>query len=79
MKFGDQHPLSPSEGTALERKKNVRRSTRLARQIAIVITSLDPALNFSGKYDTVVVNAHGCGVILPERLEKDIVHGLTTV
>jgi hypothetical protein len=72
MKFGDQYALSPSEGTALERHKNdTRRSTRLARQIAIVITSLDPGRRFSGKYDTVVVNAHGCGVILPERLEKE--------
>jgi hypothetical protein len=63
--------LSPSEGTALERKKDVRRSTRLSRQIPIVITSLDPAHSFSGKYETTVVNAHGCGVILPERLVKE--------
>jgi hypothetical protein len=36
-----------------------------------VITSLDPAHSFSGKYETTVVSAHGCGVILPERLEKE--------
>jgi len=36
-----------------------------------VITSLDPAHSFSGKYETTVVNAHGCGVILAERLEKE--------
>jgi hypothetical protein len=36
-----------------------------------VITSLDPAREFSGKYDTVVVNAHGCGLIVRERLEKE--------
>jgi hypothetical protein len=71
MKYGDRYPLSPSEGSALERKKDVRRSTRLSRQIPIVITSLDPAHSFSGKYETTVVNAHGCGVILPERLEKE--------
>jgi hypothetical protein len=35
-----------------------------------VIASLDPVRNFSGKYETVVVNAHGCGVIVSERLEK---------
>jgi len=64
--------LSPSEGTSLERRNNdVRRSTRLSRQIPIVITSLDPAHSFSGKYETTVVNAHGCAVILPERLEKE--------
>jgi hypothetical protein len=36
-----------------------------------VITSLDPAHRFSGQYETTVVNTHGCGVILPERLEKE--------
>jgi hypothetical protein len=36
-----------------------------------VIASLAPARNFSGKYKTVVVNAHGCGVIVSERLEKE--------
>jgi hypothetical protein len=35
-----------------------------------VITSLDPEQNFSGKYETVVVNAHGCGIILPLRLKN---------
>lgn len=39
-------------------------------RIAIMITSLDPGRSFPGKYNTVVVNAHGCGVIFPERLEK---------
>jgi hypothetical protein len=36
-----------------------------------VITSLDPARKFSGKYNTVVVNAHGCGVIVREQMEKE--------
>jgi hypothetical protein len=36
-----------------------------------VITSLDPAAQLSGKYETAVVNAHGCGVILAERIEKE--------
>ena len=64
--------MSPNHDTTPERRKNdVRRSTRLSRQIPIVITSLDPAHSFSGQYATTVVNAHGCGVILPERLEKE--------
>jgi hypothetical protein len=50
--------------------KNARRSTGLSRRIPIVITSLDPEQNFSGKYETVVVNAHGCGIILPMRLKN---------
>lgn len=61
--------LSSNEGTALERFKNARRSTRLSRQIPIVITSLDPEQNFSGKYETVVISAHGCGILLPVRLK----------
>ena len=64
--------MNPREGTALERHKNdTRRSTRLSRKIPIVITSLDPVHNFSGKYETVVVNAHGCGIILLERLKNE--------
>ena len=52
-------------------KNNARRSTRLSRQIPVVITSLDPARDFTGKYETAVVNAHGCGVIVSARLEKE--------
>ncbi|HKB98666.1 MAG TPA: hypothetical protein VKD23_07765 [Terriglobales bacterium] len=56
----------------LERDKNdTRRSTRLSRQIAITITSLDPARDFRVECETVVVNAHGCGVIVREQLDKD--------
>jgi hypothetical protein len=62
--------LNPSKGTALEGFGNARQSTRLPRRIPIVITSLDPAHNFSGKYETAVVSAHGCGVVLPERLKE---------
>ncbi len=47
---------------------NVRRSTRLSRRISVVITSLDPAHKFSGKFETAVINAHGCGVVLPEKI-----------
>jgi hypothetical protein len=42
----------------------------VSRQIPVVITSLDREQSFSGKYDTVVVNAHGCGVILPVQLKN---------
>ncbi len=62
--------MNPTEGTAPERRKDARRSTRLTRQIPLVITSLDPNQRFVGKFDTVVVNAHGCGVILPVRLRN---------
>ena len=49
-------------------KNDVRRSTRLSLQIPVVITSLDPSRNFREECNTVVVNVHGCGVILHERL-----------
>jgi hypothetical protein len=52
-------------------KNDVRRSTRLSLQIPVVITCLDPSLDFRGECKTVVVNAHGCGVIVNERLETE--------
>ena len=56
----------------MEKDKNdSRRSTRLTRQIAITITSLDPTYDFRLDCTTVVVNAHGCGVIVREQLMKD--------
>jgi hypothetical protein len=55
----------------LERRKNARRSTRLSLEIPVVITSLDPACGFRKECKTVMVNAHGCGVIFPERLKDE--------
>jgi hypothetical protein len=60
-------------------KNNSRRSTRLTRQIAITITSLDPAGDFRLECTTVVVNAHGCGVIVREQLMKDTLVTVTLV
>src|SRR3979411_2099283 len=51
-------------------KNDSRRSTRLSRNVPIVITSIDETCKFSGQYETVVVNAHGCGVIVREFLVK---------
>ena len=60
------------EGTGLENDKNdARRSTRLSLQFAIVITSLDPACDFLAEHKTVVVNAHGGGVIVRKELKKN--------
>jgi len=56
----------------LEKRKNdARRSTRLPLQIPVVLTSLDPACGFRKECKTVVVNVHGCGVIVPERLDNE--------
>ena len=55
-----------------EKSKNeVRRSTRLSLQIPVVITSLDLSHDFREECKTVVVNAHGCGVIVHERLKNE--------
>ena len=62
--------MNPSGATSAG-ASNTRRSTRLSLQIPVVIASLDPAQNFAGKYETVVVNLHGCAVIVREQLEKE--------
>jgi hypothetical protein len=73
MKSGGRQALNPSVGTTPQgHKSNARRSTRLSLQIPVVIAGLDPARNFTGKYETLVVNAHGCGVIVREQLEKEM-------
>lgn len=52
-------------------KSATRRSTGLPKEIAVVLTSLDPGCAFRKECKTVVVNAHGCGVIAPERLRDE--------
>lgn len=49
---------------------NSRRSTRLSLQIPVVLTCLDPGRDFREECKTAVVNAHGCGVIVHERLKN---------
>lgn len=46
-----------------------RRSTRVRHEIPLVVTSLDPAISFSGPARTLVVNPQGCGVRLSRALE----------
>jgi hypothetical protein len=53
-------------------KPDARRSTRISREIAIEITSLDPAFDYRAECTTVMINAHGCGVILREPLRKGL-------
>lgn len=40
----------------------------MSSRIPIVLSSLDPKQTFCGQHETVVVNAHGCGVLLPVQL-----------
>ncbi len=46
----------------------MRRSTRLERQIPVLVTSLDPSRRFCEECQTVAINAHGCGVIARESI-----------
>ena len=53
-----------------KRELGARRSTRLALQIPVILTSLDPAYSFRKECKTAIVNAHGCGVIVPQLLNN---------
>ena len=52
--------------------QDARRSTRLPLQVPVIVTTtLASARDFRRECRTVVVNAHGCGVIVPELLENE--------
>ena len=56
----------------MERRNNdARRSTRLSLQIPVVVTSLDPAWAFREECKTLFVSAHGCAIVVRERLRDD--------
>ena len=61
---------SEEEGRLEKRKHPARRSTRLSLEIPVVVTSLDPACDFHKECKTVFVNAHGCGIIVPQLLNN---------
>lgn len=60
--------MGPSEKT----QQAIRRSTRLPLEVPVLVTSLDVAQPFSEQGNTTLVNAHGCGLIVPRKL----VHGI---
>ena len=47
----------------------MRRSTRLALQVGVLITTLDLRIQVCEECRTVAINAHGCGVIMQEPLK----------
>ncbi len=53
------------------RKNDARRSTRLSLQTPVVLTSLDPARAFHEECKTAFVNAHGCAIVVGERLADE--------
>lgn len=46
----------------------IRRSTRLPLEVPVLVSSLDPERPFSEQCNTTLVNAHGCGLIVPRAL-----------
>jgi hypothetical protein len=59
-------------GSSEKAQHAIRRSTRLPLEVPVLITSLDPAEPFSEQCNTTLVNAHGCGLIVP----RTIAHGI---
>jgi hypothetical protein len=60
--------MGPSEKT----QHAIRRSTRLPLEVPVLVTSLDPTVPFSEQCNTTLVNAHGCGLIVPRALAHGI-------
>ena len=58
--------------SAPSKQHAIRRSTRLPLEVPIVLTSLDAALEFSEPCTTTLVNAHGCGLITPRSLPRNL-------
>jgi hypothetical protein len=61
-----------SMGLSEKTQHAIRRSTRLPLEVPVLVTSLDPAQPFSEPGNTTLVNAHGCGLILPRALAPGI-------
>jgi hypothetical protein len=60
--------MGPSEKT----QHAIRRSTRLPLEVPVLLTSLNAAVTFSEQCNTTLVNAHGCGLIVP----RELAHGI---
>jgi hypothetical protein len=52
---------------------SLRRSSRVPIQIPILVTSLEPGARFSEVCETLVVNAHGCSMRSPAKLDAGVV------
>ncbi len=60
--------MGPSETT----QHAIRRSTRLPLEVPVLLTSLNAAVTLSEQCNTTLVNAHGCGLIVPRALAPGI-------
>lgn len=58
--------------SASPKQHAIRRSTRLPLEVPILVTSLDPAFEFSEECITTLVNAHGCGLVVQRSIPHDL-------
>jgi hypothetical protein len=59
-------------GSSEKNQHAIRRSTRLPLEVPVQVTTLDPGSPFSIQCNTTLVNAHGCGLIVPRALAQGI-------
>src|SRR5271169_2199656 len=59
-------------GSTPKPDSETRRSTRVKAQIPLCVSSVDPAVTFSERCHTLVVNLQGCGVRLSSPLQSGI-------
>jgi hypothetical protein len=52
--------------------ETLRRSSRVPFALPIFVTSLEPSIHFSELCETLVVNAHGCAVRSPSKLDAGV-------
>jgi len=55
-------------GPSAKTQHAIRRSTRLPLEVPVLLTSLDPTGAYSAQCNTTLVNAHGCGLIVPHSI-----------
>jgi hypothetical protein len=65
-----QASASDTHANGSAARANTRRSTRLARAIPVVLIGVGSNQNFQQQCETSVVNAHGCGLIVHEHLQR---------
>ncbi|HXC00741.1 MAG TPA: PilZ domain-containing protein [Terriglobales bacterium] len=61
-----------SMGASDKTQHAIRRSTRLPLEVPVLVTSLESASPFSLQCNTTLVNAHGCGLIVPRAFAQGI-------
>jgi len=59
-------------GASEKTQHAIRRSTRLPLEVPVLVTSLNPTVPYSEQCNTTLVNAHGCGLIVP----RELAHGI---